>query len=110
VPLFNGKLDPFQPNSVWVNDKNAKFVLTVTERTGAIFKARFEIGANLREITGTVKDGKVEWFARDVVTIRGNVGKDNHGTIASDDLGVKIDFVWPRENNEVGRYTLRLQK
>lgn len=103
-------IDPFQPNSVWVNDKRT-FVLTVIERKGAIFQARFELGRNIeRMIKGTVKDGRVEWFAKDVIAIRGRFGDDNHGTITSDDLGDKIDFVWHDEGNQGGEFTLRLQK
>jgi serine/threonine protein kinase/formylglycine-generating enzyme required for sulfatase activity len=100
--------DPFHPTSVWVNDKNAGSVLTVTERKGANFRARFDIGTNIsRMIKGTVKDGKVDWFAKDVRAIRGKVGGDNHGTITSDDLGDKIDFVWEVQGEQKGEFTLR---
>jgi hypothetical protein len=61
-------------------------------------------------IKGTVKDGKVDWFAKDVRAIRGKVGDDNHGTITSDDLGDKIDFVWGLNGKQKGKFTLRLRK
>jgi hypothetical protein len=102
--------DAFQSNSVW-SSGGSKSVLTVTERKGAVFQARFELGPHIeRMIKGTVKDGKVEWFAKDVIAIKGRVGGDNHGTITSDDLGDKIDFVWHNEANQGGNFTLRLQK
>jgi hypothetical protein len=110
VPLFKGKLDPFQPKSIWFTDEPRR-VLTVTQRKGAIFQARFEVGPSItRMITGTVKDGKVDWFAKDVRAIRGKVGDDNHGTVTSDDLGDKIDFVWGLHGKQKGQYTLRLRK
>jgi hypothetical protein len=104
-------LDPFQPKSIWVGNKKPKLVLTVTERNGASFRARFVVGPGItRMINGTVKDGKVDWFAKDVIAIKGHVGDDNHGTIASDDLGDKIDFVWGQGSEIKGQFTLRLQK
>jgi internalin A len=104
-------LDPFQPKSIWVGNKKPKLVLTVTERKGASFRAKFVVGPGItRMISGTVKDGKVDWFAKDVIAIKGRVGDDNHGTIASDDLGDKIDFVWGQGSEIKGQFTLRLQK
>ncbi len=101
--------DPFQPKSIWFSD-NPRHVLTVIERKGAMFRARFEVGPNItRMIKGTVKDGKVDWFAKDVRAIRGKVGGDNHGTITSDDLGDKIDFVWGLHGRQRGEFTLRLR-
>jgi hypothetical protein len=109
--LQNGAkpMGPFQPKSIWFSDKPRR-VLTVTERKGAIFQATFEVGPSItRMIKGTVKDGKVDWFAKDVRAIRGNVGDDNQGTITNDDLGDKIDFVWGLHGKQKGQYTLRLR-
>jgi Caspase domain len=100
--------DPFQPNSVWMGGTSK---LTVTEREGASFRARFEIGQNIdREIKGTVRAGKVRWFARDVRAVRGKVGGDNTGTIMSDERGDRIDFIHSRQGKKEGEFTLWLQK
>jgi hypothetical protein len=104
-------IDLFQPKSTWVGNKKPRLVLTVTERKGANFRAKFAVGPGItRMISGTVKDGKVDWFAKDVIAVKGRVGDDNHGTIASDDLGDKIDFVWGPGSEIKGKFTLRLQK
>jgi hypothetical protein len=103
-------IDPFQTDSIWFRNK-PRSVLTVTERKGAIFQARFEVGPHItRLVNGTVKDGKVDWFAKDSVAIKGGVGDDNHGTITRDEFGYKIDFVYGVEGNRKGQFTLRLQK
>ena len=59
-PKQSPKADPFAEKSVWVNTGTVRQVLTVTERKGETFRARFEIGAGIdRDVSGTVKDVKV---------------------------------------------------
>ncbi|MBX9585158.1 MAG: hypothetical protein K2X87_33035, partial [Gemmataceae bacterium] len=97
--------------SVWARD-NPRGVLTVTERKGERFTATFEVGNDIeRVVTGTIKDGKLSWLARDVRVVRGGgPGGDNHGTLGSDESGEKIDFVWRGDNGSTGTFTLRLRK
>jgi hypothetical protein len=101
--------DPFQPKSTWVNDK-PKMTLTVIERKGNTFRARFVAGDTIeREVRGTIKDGKVSWLAKDVRALKGGPGHDNHGTF--DKEGEKIDFTFGFGNNPpAGTYTMHLVK
>jgi len=101
---------PFQTKSVWVAD-SPRMVLTVTERKGDTFRAAFKIGDKIeRNVSGTFKDGKLSWLAKDVRMVLGGPGGDNHGTVASDLAGDKIDFVWRGDNGASGTFTLRLVK
>lgn len=97
--------DPFQPNSVWANEKNNKMILTIIERKGESFKALFEN----REINGKINGPSISWLAKDVRALGKNgVGGDNYGILKKDDLGFKIDFTW--QNNAKGPkgfFTLR---
>jgi hypothetical protein len=100
--------DPFLPKSVWMNEAN-NHILTVVERKGESFRALFQVGRNIeRDVTGTINAGKVSWFAKDVRTIKGHAGGDNHGTLALDKVGYRIDFVWRDESGGTGNFTLRL--
>src|SRR5262249_50927183 len=102
--------DPFTAKSVWVDD-NPRKVLTVLERKGEKFTATFAIGERTeRVVTGTIKDGKLSWLAKDVRAVRGGVGGDNHGTLGSDNAGAKIDIVWRDANGANGTFTLRQGK
>jgi len=102
--------DPFQVKSVWVSE-NPTRTLTVLERKGETFRARFVLlEKNEFEFTGTVKEGKVVWFLKDVRIIRGTAAGDNLGTIGSDKFGDKIDFVFRGIKGGTGEYTLRLSK
>ncbi|HLN27236.1 MAG TPA: hypothetical protein VK395_05790 [Gemmataceae bacterium] len=89
--------DAFQPGSVWKgtytrrasdnpNEGREPAVLTVLERDGKTFKARFEIqaGENTqdREVTGTIGKGVIRWFAKDVKVLggpKGHQGQDHVG-------------------------------
>jgi serine/threonine protein kinase len=98
--------DPFQPKSVWVNREQNK-ALTVLERKGETFQARFVIGNNIdRIVSGTVKDGKVSWFSKDVRAVKGKVGDDNQGTFRSDNNGDWLDFTWASQGNVLGTFVL----
>ncbi len=108
-PVPTPLTDPFQLKSVWVNDGQA-MTLTVMERKGEMFRARFVIGNNLdREVTGTVKDGKVSWLAKDVRVIKGGAGLDNQATITSDKDGDLLDFTFGDKGRIVGAFVLRLK-
>jgi hypothetical protein len=101
---------PFQPKSVWMNDM-PRMLLTVTERKGETFRATFEAEGEIeRVVTGTVKDGEISWLAKDVRANKGSAGGDNHGTITTDKVGDKIDFVWRVDNDHSGTFMLRLSK
>ncbi len=102
--------DPFLPNSVWMSDSPRR-VLSVIDRKDKSFQARFELADDfVRDVTGTIKDGKLSWFAKDVRVIRGDAGGDNYGTIMSDGTGDRIDFVWRADDGTSGTYSLRLRK
>ena len=103
--------DPFQEKSVWASAAlEVEHVLTVTERKGDTFKARF-VGKDYwdRAVSGTIMDGKVVWLAKDVVAVKGNQGLDNYGTLVTDEKGERIDFVYKSGNDVKGMFTLRLQ-
>ena len=101
---------PFQAKSIWVGE-DPKKILTVIERKGETFRARFDIGSEIeREVTGTIKDGKLSWFSKDVRVIKGDRGGDNSGTITRDDAGDMIDFEYRGADGTGGSYTLRLRK
>ncbi|HVS39175.1 MAG TPA: hypothetical protein VMS17_26695 [Gemmataceae bacterium] len=95
--------DPFRPRSVWINDDKG-LTLKVIERDGRSFRARFTIGDGIeRVVSGTVKNGRVDWLSDDVEAVRGGAGGDNHGVIVDDDT---IMFVWIDGDGKNGSFTL----
>ncbi len=105
------KSDPFVVNSVWTGmEGGVKQTLTVLERNGEKFKARYvaDLGPIIREVRGTVKDGKIEWFARDAVAISGNAGGDMIGTLGEEDGKPILITKWKMGQKEGGT-TLRLK-
>ena len=69
----NKVADAFQPGTIWTgkhvaftegtkkaNEASAK--LTVRERNGEAFRARYVVGDKIREINGTIKDGQIGWY------------------------------------------------
>jgi hypothetical protein len=109
-PASAKPVDPFRTKSVWVNDAQ-KMRLTVLERKGETFRARFAIGDSLdREVSGTVKDDKVSWLATDVRAVKGGAGGDNQATITSDKDGDLLDFTWRvQSSGATGAFVLRLK-
>ena len=92
--------DAIQPNSVW---RDGNKVLTILERKGDAFRARFDVGQGIvREVTGPIKDDKLSWLAKDVRAVRGGPGGDNFGTIHGD----SIDFTWRTDNGASGQFIL----
>jgi hypothetical protein len=99
----------FQVGTVWKGAASFRdFRLTVLERSGGRFKARFESKRWVREVSGTASGPLVSWKGKNVRAIKGSAGGDNQGTIASDDHGLRIDLAWRSGNNQ-GTFTLRKQ-
>jgi hypothetical protein len=98
--------DPFQPGSVWETDPGNN-TFTVLERQGERFKALFVIGRQVREVSGTIKDGRLRWLGRDVKAIAGSPGGDNEGEIKGNEFAMN----WSADPGPLpsGRYKLRLK-
>jgi formylglycine-generating enzyme required for sulfatase activity len=79
--------DRLQPSSVWVAEPG-NFTFTILERQGERFKARFVAGRQVREVNGTIKDGRLRWLAQDVKVIAGNPGGDHEGEIKGDEVAM----------------------
>ena len=62
-----------------------------------------------REVTGTVKDGKLSWLAKDVRVIKGRAGDDNQATIRRDKDGDLLDFTYSDKGHTLGEFVLRLK-
>ena len=109
-PVSAKPADPFQDKSVWAGDESTK-MLTVIERKGESFRARWVVGSNEQEVNGTVKDDKIFWLAKDVRNVKGNGGKgNNHGTLSIDKDGEKIDFTYEViDSDKSGTFVLRLK-
>jgi serine/threonine protein kinase len=91
--------------SVWRGEPGGS-LFQVLERQVGRFKARLLVGQQVREVNGTVKDGRIRWLARDVRVIAGKPGGDNEGTMA----GNEISMTWSDPGGPIrGRFTLRLQ-
>ena len=106
APAPKAAADPFPKNSVWVRDVPAS-TLTVTDRSGETFRARFVLGGAIeRDVSGVVKDGKVKWLARDVKLVKGGPGGDNEGTLARDPTGDVLNFTY-QQGTQSGTFTLR---
>lgn len=102
--------DAFEVGSVWNGSDAASrgFKLTVLDRDGGRFKARFESTRWVREVSGTASDSLISWKSKDVRAVKGGAGGDNEGNIVRDDRGFRIDFTWRAGNNQ-GKFTLRMQ-
>lgn len=109
-PPATNAVDPFQPGSVWVGGFVNKLKLTVLERRGEAFTARFELGTRLvREMQGVVNGNRVSWPGKDVgANGVGILNGDTNGMISRDQTGNKIDLEW-RCTAMKGSYTLLLR-
>jgi uncharacterized protein (TIGR03067 family) len=105
-PRVMPAVDSLQPGSVWVGQPgNSTF--TVLDRQGERFKARLVVGRLVREVNGTIKDGRLWWLARDVKAIVGGPGGDNQGEIKGDEVAM----TWSDPGRPGGgQFTLRLEK
>jgi WD40 repeat protein len=106
--------DPFRAGSVWVGAEGDKqMTLTVTERTGAFFKARLIAGDEVdRVLSGTVGGGKVKWAAKDVQGLKGGRGLDNEGVFGRDENGTdRLDFTYRPTGaaQPAGAFVLRIK-
>jgi hypothetical protein len=66
--------DVFQAGTTWVGagQGGAGWQVTVMERSGDGFKARFKIGNNmLREVRGEVQDDMISWSGRNIHVLKG---------------------------------------
>jgi hypothetical protein len=77
-PPGSSVADPLQPGSVWVTEPGNN-TFTVLERQGERFKSLFVIGSQIREVSGTIKDGRLRWLGRDVKAIAGSPGAITRG-------------------------------
>ena len=103
------RADPLPVGSVWVGDpKEFTTSLTVTKREGETFEARFTAGAGFdRIVRGTVANGAIGWFRKDVQSLRGGLGNDNLGTISGDEISIAYGTA---PNPSSGKFTLRRMK
>ena len=114
--------DALQPGTVWTGTHFLKTAdnpeplaipasLAVLERAGEIFKARYEVGAHIRDIRGTIKDGRITWLARDVQVIKGHQGPDTQGTIQGEEISLTLSGVRPSDGTLTsGTIKLSLKK
>ena len=91
--------DALQPGTIWIGKrfhfmdgtkkpKEASATLTVRERTGETFRARYVVGDSIREISGTIKDGQIGWFADDVRVVKGARGLSHLGMIRGEQITI----------------------
>ena len=98
-------IDHFTVGSSWKSD-DRPIVLTVTERNGKTFRAKFLDNVDEREVVGQVAaSDTISWLAKDTKALKGNAGHDNVGTISSN--GTRIDFTFGAGAKVKGKYTLR---
>jgi hypothetical protein len=116
-------LDAFQPGTVWkgnteivvvgTNERNVILsALTVLERDGHSFRARFDDGNSIREVHGTVTaQHQIAWHARDVRPIQGGPGDDHAGKFTDTAIQLKAEWVRPKDKKVVVAVTkLQLEK
>ncbi len=100
----NKVTDSFQPGTIWTGKhvvftegtKKANEVaarLTVRERIGEAFRARYEVGDRIREINGTIKDGQIGWYALDATPVKGGRGLNNLGMIRGGQITVTFSGI-----------------
>jgi serine/threonine protein kinase len=100
------RADSLQPGSIWLADPG-NFTFTILEREGERIKARFLVGGQVREIHGTIKEGRLHWLARDVKVISGKPGGDHEGEIKGDEVLMSGSN---SEGSVAGKFTLKLSK
>lgn len=94
-------------DSVWVDAVYGKSVITIFERSGETYRGRYVSAYFDREVTGTIKDGKISWLAKDVQGTRGGQGGDHEGIVYADG---SIDFVVTEKSGSTKRYSFLLKK
>jgi hypothetical protein len=118
----NKVTDAFQPGTIWTGNRvmfiegtkkptEASVTLTVRERTGEAFRARYVVGDLIREINGTIKDGQIGWLAHDVTVVKGDRGLNNAGMIKGGQITVTFSGVLANgTKRRSGTVKLRLTK
>jgi serine/threonine protein kinase len=95
----NRIVDALQPGTIWIGEnlvvpegktapRRGVVTFTVQERRGDRFRAIWH-SAQVRTIHGTIKDGQVRWFARDVEPVKGKQGPDMTGIIKGEEIFLK---------------------
>jgi hypothetical protein len=80
--------DLFRRGSVW-DGENSQGGLKVTQRQGETFAAEFWRGNDKQRIKGTILDGKITWYARDVEVLQGDIGHGTWGRIYDDEVSIE---------------------
>jgi hypothetical protein len=84
--------DPIQAGTSWASDDRGT-VLTIVSRSGEMFQGRLIAPKQVEwEVSGTIRDGKLTWYGKDVRAIKGGPGLDNFGILN----GSKLDFQYRR--------------
>ena len=63
------------------SDVSFPLSLSVTERSERKFKARYECGGQVRDVSGTIAGIAVKWAAKDVKVVKGHAGFDYSGRL-----------------------------
>src|SRR5262249_8432378 len=106
--VLDWPLDVFQPGTIWkgttewalvgTNQRGAiPATLTVLDREDATFKARFEDGTAIREVSGTIKGNQIGWLAKNVKDLRGGQGSDHNGKFDSTNLVLDTNSIRPED-------------
>ena len=104
-PSVASAADYLQIGSVWLAEPGG-WTFTILERQGERFKSLFVVGKQIREVSGTIKNGRLRWLAKDVKVRAGNPGNDNEGEIK----GTSVEMTHSKPSGPVlGRFTLRLK-
>jgi formylglycine-generating enzyme required for sulfatase activity/serine/threonine protein kinase len=124
----NKVADAFQPGTVWTG-KRMLFIdgtaepqelsstLTVREREGSRFKARYVLGKDaVFEVNGAIDDDGIRWVSRDVEAIEGYRGPDPFdyayaGTIRNDQISMTFAGSHTGNGKRIsGTLNVRLEK
>jgi hypothetical protein len=118
-------LDAFQPGTVWKGTtevgvynlrgsresmRTIPATLTVLERDGSSYKARFEEGRTILEVRGTITRGIVRWSTKDVKVIQGAAGFDHTGRLDETSLTLGTERSLTGRRVEMTACKLHLEK
>jgi serine/threonine protein kinase len=118
----NNAADAFQPGTVWIGKRfllseaksapqEATATLTVRERQGTSFRARYVLGTAIREVQGTIESGRIGWSAQDVKIIKGSRGLDYSGTIQGTNIVMSFSGTDRNSHKKLwGTVKMRLEK
>jgi hypothetical protein len=124
----NKVADAFQPGTVWTGERilfidgtaepqELSSTLTVREREGGRFKARYVLGKDAAfEVNGAIDDDGIRWVSGDVKAIEGYRGPDPFdyeyaGTIRNDQISMTFSGIHTSNGKRIsGTLNLRLEK